>query len=388
MSPSFSLAYCTNFWTPHQEPVCRALAELFPTGKFHMCLADRVGNVEGLEERAKLGWSVNPPDLPWIVRNPSDDREFDRMVAVACEADVAVLGQTFPEFYVPRLATGKLTFVMSERYWKKPRFPWRFMSPRRLCAIRRYRPLMNHRHVHYLTMGAYAAADARSVGLFDDRIWNWAYFTSVANQPPQPRQRPAARILWVGRMLDWKRVDTLIRAAGALRDDPAFDRLDFIGDGPARANLVRLAQKLGLGAKCTFGDSIPIDQVRQRMRDSDIYVLPSDRYEGWGAVCNEAMSEGCVLVASRAAGAPPVLIDHGRTGFLFQCGQTRELVEILRSLLHNPELCQNMRQAAWLEMNDLWHPNVGAQRLAALSAGILGIAPMPAWSSGPCARSV
>jgi glycosyltransferase involved in cell wall biosynthesis len=122
------------------------------------------------------------------------------------------------------------------------------------------------------------------------------------------------------------------------------------------------------------------------MAEADIYVFPSNHQEGWGAVVGEAMCEGCVVVASKAAGASKILIEHGRTGFLFADRDVRELACILGQVIENGEFRRQVGQAAAAHMQQLWHPRVGADRLVRLCEGLLGLAPMPAFQEGPCCR--
>lgn len=39
------------------------------------------------------------------------------------------------------------------------------------------------------------------------------------------------------------------------------------------------------------------------------------------------------------------------------------------------------------EIQQLWHPRVGAERLLGLCQGLLGLAPLPGYSEGPCRRT-
>jgi glycosyltransferase involved in cell wall biosynthesis len=185
-------------------------------------------------------------------------------------------------------------------------------------------------------------------------------------------------------MLDWKRVDLLLEAVAVVAKDSNFGCLNLVGSGPEKPRLLDLARKLGLGEKCVFHEPVTADQVRMLMRQADVYVLPSNRCEGWGAVANEAMSEGAVLVANEQAGGPRTLVDHGRTGFLFQDNDAAGLARILRMLLRDSGLRETVRQVAWQEIQRLWHPRVGAERLLALCRGLLGLAPMPEFQAGPC----
>lgn len=83
-------------------------------------------------------------------------------------------------------------------------------------------------------------------------------------------------------------------------------------------------------------------------------------------------------------GTAPVLISQGRMGFLFKEGVAAALASVMQTFLADAPLREIFRQAAWLELNQLWHPRVGAERLVRLSRGLLGLAPMPAYEKGPC----
>ncbi|MBT8339052.1 MAG: glycosyltransferase family 4 protein, partial [Desulfatitalea sp.] len=253
-----------------------------------------------------------------------------------------------------------------------------------VMGFRRYRKRVNHPHLHALAIGHYASKHIR---LFNDRIWRWGYFVEMNTQPPALVQDRPLRLLWVGRMLSWKRVDLLLRAVARLRSFDRFGGCTIVGDGPEKNRLKRLVERLGLGPdQIKFLPPVPFDEVRRLMRHSDVYVLPSDRREGWGAVAGEAFSEGCVLVANEQAGAARELIDHGYTGYLFKNGNVTQLASILDRLAGNFQERMEVRMNAWQRGNELWHPQVAAKRLVALYRGLLGVETLPEYLSGPCAR--
>ena len=380
--PDLTIAFCTNIWNHYQGSLCTEFARLLGENRFNMCLFEAVH-----DERLQLGWPVDIPDCTWIAGPPRCADELERLTRIVCEADVAVLGACPDEVQAARVATGKLTFVTSERLWKKAFASWRMLNPRYARGVRRCKAIANRPNVHYLPIGAYATGDVRRIGAYGDRLWTWAYFAEIASNAPQARINQEPRILWVGRLLRWKRVDLLLKAVARVAREPALGGLDVVGCGPDKSRLLRLARRLDLEGKCVFHDPVPPNQARALMRQADIYVLPSDRHEGWGVVANEAMSEGAVLVANEQAGAARMLVDHGRTGFLFADGDVRGLAGILSSLLADSSLREAVRQAAWLEIQRLWHPRVGAERLLGLSQGLLGLAPMPRYTEGPCSGS-
>lgn len=135
----------------------------------------------------------------------------------------------------------------------------------------------------------------------------WGYFVAPSDGAA-PRQtgikpRRAVRVLWVGRLLAWKRVHTLFRAVAACLERFPIE-LTVVGDGPERGALERLGRHLFARhlAALTFRHSVPIGEVRTLMRSHDVYALPSNGYEGWGAVVNEALEEGMIVLGTRQAG--------------------------------------------------------------------------------------
>lgn len=377
----FSLAYCTNFWSHHQAPVCTELISLLGENRFKMCLFEPVD-----EERRQMGWGGDAPDRSWLAGPPVSRSDLKTIGRIICDADVAVLNSCPHEIQVERVATGKLTFIMSERLMRKKFFRLRMINPRFRKGIQRLRSVVNRTNVHYLAVGAYAGADAKIIGVFRDRIWNWAYFVSQSVEEVHKRTTSPVQLLWAGRFIYWKQVDVILRALSML--DPACSEyaLDLIGSGPKHKAMKQLAERLGLTDKVRFLENMPHAAVRQRMAEADVYILPSNHLEGWGAVVGEAMFEGCVVLASVTTGASKMLIENSRTGFLFSDGDAQELAGILGQIIKNADLRCQVGQAAAQHMQQLWHPRIGAERLVGLCQGLLGLAPMPVYQKGPCSH--
>jgi glycosyltransferase involved in cell wall biosynthesis len=378
VTPDFSLVYGTNIWTHHQVPVASELARIMGTERFRMALFEEVH-----AERRWMGWE-DGGDCPWVSGPPHNETEKRQLLEECLQADVMVFGAGPSEVLQARIATGKLTLVSSERLLKDGFYRLRMLNPRYAKGFRGFCAMVNHPHVHSLAIGHYAAADLRTIGAFADRIWKWGYFVDVNPLPPAPTPDRPLKLLWVGRMLNWKKVDLLLQAVGRVQDAPWFGECLIVGDGPERNKLEKLGRKLQLKPdQVRFLPSVPFAEVRRLMKESDIYVLASNRKEGWGAVAGEAMSEGCVLVANRDAGAAQELIVDGETGFLYQDGNLAQLVALLEKLGTDHALRMRVRQQAWERMQTLWHPRVAAERLVTLCQGLLN-GEGKEFSDGPC----
>jgi len=141
------------------------------------------------------------------------------------------------------------------------------------------------------------------------------------------------KVLWVGRFLNWKRVDTIIRAVGELSKShsptphsstPPLPHsqltLDLYGTGPEEKRLKKLAAKYGDVIK--FYPPVPISDVRKLMREHDVYVLSSNAYEGWGAVVSEALEEGMNVIGTYEAGSSATILPAAN---LFHAGDWHTL---------------------------------------------------------------
>ena len=65
-----------------------------------------------------------------------------------------------------------------------------------------------------------------------------------------------------------------------------------------------------------------------------------------GAVANESMSQGCVLVGSDAIGSIPFLVKHRQNGLVFRSCQVDSLVEEAEWLITHPQEMRRMQRAA------------------------------------------
>jgi glycosyltransferase involved in cell wall biosynthesis len=337
------------------------------------------------EERAKMGWGDSFWREPWILKTWESEQAQSKMRECLNACDVVIYGGVSADLVRDRIKSGKLTFRHSERLFKRGfllGFPWWL---RRLA--RDFWPLDLPSH-HLLCAGDYCALDHRRVRLFKGRMWKWGYFIEVpGTAPPLARLAGAVRLLWAGRMVDLKRVDLILKAAGRLRASSPRFTVDLIGDGAERNRLTVLREKLGLQEVVRLLPFMPVEQVRDAMRQADIYVMPSNYLEGWGTVIGEAMAAGCCVVSSTAPGAAPWLIEHGRTGYLFPSGDLDALCAILSMLIDNPGQCRAIGLAAWQKMHTKWSPEVAAERFVHLAAGLLGRGVPPDYQDGPCSRA-
>lgn len=370
----------TNLVSHHQLPIARHLISILGEQNFRFAALDAPD-----AERLRLGWNGTEVE-PWILRVAeveSDKTQFERWWS---EADIVLCGERRFHNMVDRLKLGNHCLYMSERWWKPPIGSFRLLWPRFLRMSMQFRRVAKDPGFHYLAKGPFAAADISKIADLENRLWQWGYFPPLPTECSLPRpQTETLRILWAGRMLDWKRVDTLIKATAALQKESTPVELTLVGDGPQRGALEKLAESILIPGRYSFVPPLPAEQVPLMMRNYDIYVLPSSSYEGWGAVVNEAMGCGLAVVASAKAGAAAAMIDHEVNGLLFQPGDWRDLATHLSRLAADRALLSSLGQAAQRTIGDLWSPRVAAERLIDFSNALLGKRKPPKYESGPLA---
>ena len=340
------IIFLTNSISPHQLPFCTELAKLLDASSMAYLYTEPMS-----EERLKLGWSHSVDNLDLKIEHWPSKRNRDEVEN--CELLIADIRDV--EIFNKRAKRGASTFYISERWFKPPLGILRLLHPKYfMMAHRLIRLLRSSACFLYLPQGVHAARDmARLCGLFAgdlrclfrapkldferrpggriyireqgignreqgekyclDKMRMWGYFVEEGRGKREVvRDETVLRVLWVGRLLNLKRVDTIVRAVGEHANLKRVDNslpkitLDIYGTGPEETRLKKLAAKYGDCIK--FYPPVPIDEVRKLMREHDIYVLASNAYEGWGAVVSEALEEGMKVIGTYEAGSSATIL--------------------------------------------------------------------------------
>jgi glycosyltransferase involved in cell wall biosynthesis len=155
--------------------------------------------------------------------------------------------------------------------------------------------------------------------------------------PPQVEQTSPLGdyVGFVGRVSAEKGLLTLLSAASACVEIPfkaagGYDRMpELVNQAPTNFQFLGQlgAEKLG-----AFYDS------------TRMVVLCSTWFEGFPMVLVEAMLRGKPVICSRIGGLPEI-VDHDKTGLLFEPGNAVDLAAKIRFLWDRPDLCTQMGKA-------------------------------------------
>lgn len=184
------------------------------------------------------------------------------------------------------------------------------------------------------------------IGIDPSRIVRLSNGVDRSTFRPRPwREDLPARVLFLGRLSEQKRVDVLLDAfAKVAREHPELEGLELViaGQGPLRAELEERARSLGI--EPTFLGSVPRAQAVDLLRDAKVLVLPSGS-EGASNSLLEAIATGVPVVATELSGTCE-LIRHEQEGLLFPVGDVDALAASLARILTDPELYMKLASAA------------------------------------------
>lgn len=174
------------------------------------------------------------------------------------------------------------------------------------------------------------------------------------------------KILYVGRIKRYKRLDVIVSAAARLKADFPDLELQIAGSGDDVPRLKALAQSLGMEAWTHFLGFVSEERKVELYAGARV-VVNSSLKEGWGLTSIEANACGTPVVATDVPGLCDS-VRHGETGLLVPFGDVDAFAAALRRLLDGPE-AEAMRSAAlaWAGRHT-WEPAYEVTRDALLAA--------------------
>lgn len=169
------------------------------------------------------------------------------------------------------------------------------------------------------------------------------------------------RILCVGRLIPSKGQSLLIEAVAELQRRGIPTRAVLVGDGPNRANLSRLATRLGVGDRIELTGALGQDALPRRYAEAHVFCLPSFA-EGLPVVLMEAMATGRPVVATSIMGVGELVTDgvHGR---LVPPGRVEDLVSALAELAGDEQARKRMGSAGRRRVVDEYDVRASAAQL-------------------------
>lgn len=339
-----SVALVTNYLPPYRLPLYELLAERLGVELF--CFGGEGRYVPEALRDLELQIASAPFPAHRLARQRDAARLAKRHEAVIA----SIAGRVaLPAAFRGARKRGR-PFLLWASLWRHPRTPAHLFSRplmrriyKRADAILTYGPHVSRYVSHYRHSdeSVFVAPQAVEQDLFarpvaEEEIAGWR---DVLKLPEGPL------VLFVGRMVPEKGTKTLLKAWRRVFKR-AEGALCVVGSGPHRTERAFFDEP---GVRLT--GRVPRESLPVAYAAADVVVVPSiatRRFvEPWGLVCNEAMSQGCPVIATSAVGAAAGgLVQDGETGLVVPPGDARKLADAIDRLLDDEGLRERLGRQA------------------------------------------
>ena len=137
-------------------------------------------------------------------------------------------------------------------------------------------------------------------------------------------------IVFLGRLVEHKGCQILIRAVARIAPAYPDARLTIVGEGGQRGELEALVQELGLAERVTFAGPVTGEALAKLLQASKLMVVPTMGEEPFGIVALEGLASGCRMVVARSGGLTEAVGDQA---IIFERGDVDACAAALRQAL-------------------------------------------------------
>lgn len=364
-----------NIVSPHLSEMLRALATM-PNQNVTVVAE------HGLSDRRKaVGWSTPDCSPARVVIKPSNT-DIDQLIKREYgQGSVHIVGGglkrgSLNRRMLPYLSrTGAMIGLMSETADSRGILG---LARRAKYYLDRY--IVEDKLDFILAMGQVGVQWYVSSGYNSSRIFPFIYVTKRPVQSPEYgsdwNHVETYRILYLGHFLSRKDGITAIRGLSKLTN---YDwQFDLVGNGPDLERWKMAAARSGVEDRIRFYPAVKNEMIGYLLEHTDLLLLPS-RYDGWGAVVNEALMYGVPVVCSDNCGAAELLREPWR-GSTFKMGSAVDLEIVIRGWIE-----RGKRNKALTERIRKWSSVLEGTRIAHYLVDIVGYVrdggkrPSPPW---------
>lgn len=376
------LAFFWNYLNHHQVCIADALYGLLGEDFVFVTTLPR----DERELKGGLDYSSRPY---CILAAESPDKHL-KALEYARIADVCVFGACSQKYAVERAKQKDcgLAFECGERWLKRG---WlNVLSPVLLKWWLNYMRYYRKKPFFKLCSSAFTKVDDEKLGCYINRHYKWGYFTktniSVNNKDFEVEKQRKIRLMWCARFLKLKHPEVAIKMAKEIKGKGYRFILDFYGSGEEENRMKDLVKKDNLNDVISFHGNRPNEEILKAMQNHDVFLFTSNRLEGWGAVVNEAMANGCVVISADCIGSTAYLIKDGYNGFGYRDKDVSSLTEKVEWLINHPKELELMGRNARNTLDNVWSPQTAAKNLLLLIDAIYK-REEPCWIEGPCSKA-
>jgi glycosyltransferase involved in cell wall biosynthesis len=209
--------------------------------------------------------------------------------------------------------------------------------------------LAQHPSVRFIAVSDAIRRRAISYGIPVDKLTVHHIGVDITKFAPggRPIDERERRVLFVGRLVEKKGCEYLIRSFAHVQQALPDASLIIVGDGHMRDKLKQLARQLGVHAQ--FRGALSSAEVQKELHVARVFCLPSvtaanGDAEGLPTVLLEAQASGVPVITSARGGVEEAVCE-GTTGFTFQERNVDTLAARLCELLRSNRTARSMAAA-------------------------------------------
>lgn len=194
------------------------------------------------------------------------------------------------------------------------------------------------------------------------QAWAQAHILNPNKSPSSTVEKNASksvRFLYVGRLHESKGLYVLLEALEPLSARYEFT-LTLAGTGPSEDDLKR---RYGHYRWIEFAGHVSVQEVANRMAQSDLLLVPSIWFENSPGVIIEALGQGLPVMGSNAGGIPE-LVMHEKNGILVEAGNVRAWSAAIEDILDHPERLETYKDSAGAAMQEFNQDSLGRRVVA------------------------
>jgi glycosyltransferase involved in cell wall biosynthesis len=146
-------------------------------------------------------------------------------------------------------------------------------------------------------------------------------------------------LIYVGAIQPRKNIENLLDAFASLRQDSSYKDIGLVIAGDLGWLHENITKKIQETENATLTGKFSTEDLPALLSGAEAFVLPS-LYEGFGMTALEAMACGVPVIASNNSSLKEII---GENGLLFEAKDPKDLAGVLRELLKNCKLKDDLR---------------------------------------------
>ncbi|MCU6356704.1 glycosyltransferase, partial [Morganella morganii] len=127
--------------------------------------------------------------------------------------------------------------------------------------------------------------------------------------------------IYIGQFIDRKNVISTLNSFISLRNIENWN-LDLYGSGPLHHHMNNIIKDNKIDGKINIHDNISNENLITKILPNYDYLILPSKFDGWGVVVNEALSQGVKVITNKNCGSSTLVEKSKNFGFVYETSLT------------------------------------------------------------------